>query len=151
MPTLTPTLLRRKFRGRIVALLNDLRHALIKAGFDVDKPFDTTDDEYEWTLIGGPAGRNPDDTDEAKDFDVRVTIAESAERDDDDPFGVNFSLRAATNGGESILSVTPYNYTPQVWVSRKSPEAVEERWREFCSGCDPTGVADTIKDFYKAG
>lgn len=51
-------------------------------------------------------------------------------------------------GGVIIGGLTPYNYSDRLWVSRKDPEAVEERWDLFEDGCDPYEILSVVENHY---
>jgi hypothetical protein len=119
--TLSMSEVYRRYKPRILGLLNEVRVAFEAEGYRMDEPFEMSDEEYQWRLDGGPEPRNPD-------VSVGITIIESAGRD-----------------GEILGGYTPYNYSPEVWVSRKDPSAIEDRWRLFEGVCVPSAIVDTVR------
>jgi hypothetical protein len=129
----------RRYRPCILALLEEVRSAFGAAGYRMNEPFEMSDEEYRWLLDGGGEPRNPD-------VSVEITILESKVRDGEDPFGINFSLDIAGKDGRTLGSHTPYNYSPEVWVSRKDPSAIEARWRLFEKKWVPAAIVETVRE-----
>jgi hypothetical protein len=135
----------RKYKPRILRLLASIKAGCEEAGYVMDDPFEMSDEEYKWMLSGKISA---DDDDREPDFDITITIAESRFNDGEDEFGINFSSSLVEYGGVIIGGCTPYNYSDDVWVSRKDPEAVEGRWRLFEGACDPSDIVSLIGDHY---
>jgi hypothetical protein len=120
--TLTMTDVNRRYNPRILGLLDGVRAAFEATGYRRDEPFEMSGEEYQWRLDGGAEPRNPD-------VSVGITIIESRVRDGEDDLGINFGLDITGKDGKILGGYTPYNYGPEVWVSRKDPSAIEARWR----------------------
>jgi hypothetical protein len=129
----------RRYKPRILGLLDEVRATFEEAGYRLDEPFEMSDEEYQWRLDGGPEPRNPN-------ISVRITIIESRVRDGEDDHGINFSLDIPGKHGEVLGGYTPYNYRPEVWANRKDPSAIEARWRSFEAVCAPSAIVDTVRE-----
>lgn len=132
------------YNPKIQALLTQVREEALERGYQCDEPFEMSDDETRWTMLVMPAGSTYDDED---GVDVSITILESEHRDGEEN-GLNFGLDVVSYGGEIIGGMTPFNYSPQVWVERDNPEAVEERWELFSNAFDASPVVDSIEGHY---
>jgi hypothetical protein len=137
--TLSMSEVYRRYRPRILALLNEVRAAFVAAGYRLDDPFEMSDEEYQWVLDGGPEPGNPD-------VSIGITIIESTVRDGEDDLGINFSLDISGKDGRTLGSYTPYNYSREVWVSRKDPSSIEARWRLFEQACVPAAIVETVRE-----
>src|SRR6266478_1460728 len=107
--TMTVLGIKRKYKNRILAILNRIAEVLRQAGCDVEGPWDLSGDDYRWEL-------------QANNIDISITICES-ETYDGEPNGINFALDIVEEGGRILGGLTPYNYTDAVWVSRSDSEA----------------------------
>lgn len=136
---MTDEQLYKKYGSRILAILNAIREAAINEGFECDEPWEMSDEEFEWWMLI----KRGDD--ENENIDVRITILES-EVNDGEKGGVNFSLQVNKYGGQMVGRCTPYNYTDDVWVSRRDYAAVEERFKMFEQACDPATIIDSIRN-----
>lgn len=150
--TLSMSKLYRMYKPRILSLLNNIKRELEENGYRMDEPCETSDQEYEWCLFGGSSDRDVEKSSSSEPddscFSIEVTIIESKIRDGEDDFGVNFKLDLIGYGGEIIGGFTPYNYSDRVWVSRKDPDDVQDRWELFENGADPCEVVATIQRHY---
>lgn len=117
---------RDEYEPRILALMNDLRDRLEKAGWEASAVYDMTDNQFEWWLSAMRPGAATDDLDNCVDF--RFEITEAAQYDGEPADGINFGLTAVEWGGRGLAGLQPYNFTPQVWVHAGDHEAVEERF-----------------------
>jgi hypothetical protein len=129
----------RRYKPRILGLLDGVRAAFEAAGYRLDASFEMSDEEYQWRLDGGPEPQNPD-------VSVGITIIESRVRDGEDDLGINFSLDITGKDGVVLGGYTPYNYSPEVWVSRKDPSAIEARWQSFEEACVPSAIVETVRE-----
>lgn len=129
----------RRYRLRILGLLDQVRTAFEAAGYRLDEPYEMSDEEYRWLLDGGTDPRNPD-------ISFGITILESRVRDGQDDLGINFSLEITGRDGKVLGGWTPYNYSPEVWASRKDPSAIEARWRLFEEACSPSAIVETVRE-----
>jgi hypothetical protein len=137
------------YRPKMMALLAAIRKEALELGFTCDEPFDMSTDDYRVTMLMQPPGMDPDEED---GMDVTITIPEALEYGDaegPEDNGVNFSLNIVEYGGIIVGGLTPYNYSPQVWVPVVDSEAVEERWRLFDNAVDPVSVMDLIAGHYE--
>lgn len=146
--TLSMSKLVRKYKPFIMRKFAEVRQEMEENGYVGADVFDRTDEEYSWGMDFRPADADPDD--EENGFAVEITIIESKVRDGEDDFGVGFSMNVGGFGGEIIGGCTPYNYTPDVWVSRKDPEKVWERWQLFDHGADACEVLAVVQQHYAA-
>jgi hypothetical protein len=115
------------FRPRARALLLRIAEVCLSAGMTADsEPIDLTDDSYRWSLRVWRAGA--DRTNE-NCIDVTVEMAEAREYgDDDEPYGVNFGVDIVEWGGTVIGGLSPFNYTPEVWIDARDSSAMDERF-----------------------
>jgi len=132
----------KRYKRRICAVLNAIAAALRDAGYLVDDPCDLScGDDYRITFIVHRDG----DINEYSSEDIDVSLEVCASEDFDGEIGgVNFSLTVVEIGGRILGGLTPYNYTPQVWVDRKDKQAIEERFVIF-EEADPDGVVELIE------
>jgi hypothetical protein len=132
----------RRYKGRICAVLNAIASALQDAGYLADDPCDLSgDDDYRFTFTVHRDG----DINEFSPEDIDVSLEVCPSEDfDGETGGVNFSLRVVEVGGRILGGLTPYNYTPEVWVNRKDNRAIEERLSIF-EEADPDGVVQLIE------
>jgi len=113
---MSPAQIKNKYQKRIKAIMERIAMLLRGRNHTVEGPDFWDCDEYRWEmLIDG-------------DVDISFKIIES-EQYDGEKGGVNFGIDIVEVGGRVLGGLTPYNYTPEVWVPRKDKEAVEAR---FC-------------------
>jgi hypothetical protein len=129
--------IKRKYVKRIRAILNAIKASLVEAGLEVEGPYDMTADDYCWSLI---ATYGPGENDKA---DVSFRIFESQEYDGSDE-GINFGIDVVEFGGRILGGLTPYNYTPDVWVDLNDTEGIEERFR-IIEQADPDDVVPLLE------
>lgn len=134
---MTPAGIYRKYKGRIRKILRNIGKVLKEEGHKVEGPFDMTADHYQWSLIVDG------DTNNQQGIDISFTIAESEEWDGEEG-GVNFMLDVVEWGGRILGGLCPYNYSPQVWVDRNDPEAIEERFK-IMEDADPYDILPLIE------
>ncbi len=132
--------IKRKYQPRVKTLLQGVIDAAQHYGLAVGPIIETSDEDYAWSFFLN----DPDD--EENEAEVKVTLAES-ETWDGTTGGVNFMLDV-DGRDEKIGGMIPYNYTPQVWVRRSKPEAIEERWRLFDEGVDPGSIVDDVQTYF---
>lgn len=123
------------YEPKIRAVLKDIATACKQAGLESEEPWDMTDEEFEWHVgVYWKDGSRPF-------CDVSITITQNEVRGDE-PDGVNFMLNVVEKGGKILGGVCPYNYSDEIWVSRRDKEAVEARWQEFMDAFDANSVAE---------
>jgi len=116
-----------EYGPRILTLLKEVREICTEAGLHCpDEPFDMSADDFRWCL---KVFRTEDENDYDNLVDVSVEIAEAREYGDDPEDGINFGLSIVEWGGRILGGLTPYNYTPECWVSAHDSAAVEDRFR----------------------
>jgi hypothetical protein len=132
----------RRYKRRICAVLNAIASAVQDAGYLVDDPCDlSSDDDHRFTFT---VHRDNDINEfSPEDIDVSLEVCPSEEFDGETG-GVNFSLNVVEVGGRILGGLTPFNYTPEVWVSRKDKQAIEERFSIF-EQADPDGAVQLIE------
>ncbi len=123
---MTPETIMRKYRERIVAIMERIADVLREEGYLVGGPEFWDGDDYRWVLLVHVDGDSDKLGDE--DVDISFKLCESEEYDGT-PGGVNFALDIVQVGGRIIGGLTPFNYTERCWVPRNDSEAVEERFR----------------------
>jgi len=137
---MTPLGIKRKYKARILRILENLAAALRHAGIETSKPEDYSGDDYVFGFMT---------TAEKANDQIRVDfkIAES-EQYDGTKDGVNFLVSLVWYGGLIIGDYSPYNFTPSVWLGRDDKAAVEHR---FClmEEMDVAGTVGTIKEAIK--
>lgn len=128
---MSPEQIYEKYKGRIQAVMDGLRKALVEAGHDCEEPSDESIDEYRWSMVVDG------------NVDVTFTIAESEEYDGEEG-GVNFMVDVVEEGGRPLGGLCPYNYTDKVWVSRGDDAAVEERFI-ILEKADPADIVTCVE------
>jgi len=78
------------------------------------------------------------------DVDICFEIAESL-ANDGSLDGINFILDITTVGGSMLGGLSPFNYTPEVWVDVNDEAAVEERF-QIIEQADPEGIIELISE-----
>lgn len=140
------------YQPKMKAMLEELRAEAVERGLTAHPLVDMTDEEYAWRLDLTPPNGEEDDG-----VSVTLSIAEAAVHGDapgEDPEsnGVNFSLIMVGDGGSIVGGLTPFNYTPDVWVPVTDHEGVAARWRIFDNACDPSYLLDeAIEHMTKRG
>ncbi len=129
--------IKRKYVKRIRAILNAIKASLVEAGFEVEGPYDMTADEYYWSLI---VTYGPGENDKA---DVSFKIFESREYDGSDE-GINIGIDVVEFGGRILGGLTPYNYSPLVWVDLNDAEGIEDRF-QIIEQADPDDVVPLLE------
>jgi hypothetical protein len=107
-----------------MAFLVGVRDALRDADLYPNDPFDMSGDDYQWALSVFPTHEQVHE----ELIDIQFDIAEARSYGDDPEDGINFGITIVKWGGEIIGGLTPYNYTPECWVSANDPDAVEDRF-----------------------
>jgi hypothetical protein len=133
--SMSPTHIKKKYRKRIMAILERIADVLRVAGFRVEGPWDLSSDDYWWSLLAHVDGVK---------IDVSFKICES-EQYDGERGGVNFALDIVEEGGRIIGGLTPFNYTDRCWVSRRDRQAVEERFR-ILEQADANDIPQLLKE-----
>ena len=126
-----------RYAGRIVTVLESIRAELQEAGYQVDEPADFSGDDYRWSMLVR-VGSKPDEPPGNGDVDITLQIAESMQFEGTAD-GINFSLEIVEWGGRILGGLTPYNYTPDVWVSLDDADAIEMRFSIF-EEADPADI-----------
>lgn len=113
------------YAARIIVFLKRVQTAARALGYTFRQgPYEVSYDEYRWELVGRRPGGGPEDL-----VDFSLTIAEAASYGDEPAEGINFAFDVVGYGGRLLGGITPYNYTPQVWVRVDDTAAVEARFR----------------------
>lgn len=113
------------YDARIMTFLKRVQSAARALGYTFAQgPYEASYDEYRWELVGRRPGGGPEDL-----VDFSLTIAEAAAYGDEPADGINFAFDMVGYGGQLLGGITPYNYTPQVWVRVGDTAAVEARFR----------------------
>lgn len=147
---MTPEEIKDTYSKRIEAILQEVVKALTeKTTLVVGSPFDMGCDYYQWAVTAESPSEHTANT-EANSTeagtDITFTIAESEEWDGEEN-GVNFMLDVTSVGGEIIGGLTPYNYTPEVWVSRDDPDAIERRF-QIMLNADTDSLVQMVIEHY---
>lgn len=112
-----------RYEPRIQAFLGALRAMFEAEGWEAGPVYEMADEDYSWWLDVVPPGG-----DQQRDgIDMQLTIEESAVMGDE-PGGVTLGLMIVRYGGLILGQLTPYNYTPSVWVPMTDEDAVERRF-----------------------
>lgn len=121
--------LKERMTEQIDKLMEDLKAAAKKAGYQVGTIEDVTDDEFKWTFIIHVTEVPAEEVGKwhTTDLGVDFTIVESLVHDGTDD-GINFCLAFQGDGGVTYRQVCPYTFTPQCWVSVNDNDAIEERF-----------------------
>ncbi len=124
---MTPAKIKSKYEKRILAIMNSIKQAVLaEENFIVSGPDDIGCDDFRWGMyIQTPEQVENDIRDEG--VDISFIICES-EHWDGEENGVNFMVDIVSYGGGMLGGLCPYNYTDNVWVSRKDPAAIEKRF-----------------------
>jgi hypothetical protein len=132
----------KRYERRIYAVLNSIAAVLRDAGYLVDEPCELPCDTYYRVTFTVHRDGNVHEFG-PEDIDVTPEVCPS-EVFDGEEGGVNFSLSIVQMGGRILGGLTPFNYTPQVWVDRKDKQAIEERFAIF-EQANPEGVLALVQ------
>ena len=128
-------------KPKMLAFLERIKTLLETDGYVVTGPHDMCDDMYAWSLtVRKFAG-----DDDKNLIDISLEIAEEREYDNPEGWGINFGLDITEYGGRILGGLSPYNYTPQVWVDSRDPLAVAARWR-IIEDSDIGQIPDLMED-----
>ncbi len=122
---------------KIVTYMERVRELLIQRKHVVSTIDEMSMDNYQWSVIAYYHGHGPDDKKE-DGLDFTVQIAESAEYDGEMENGINFMSSIVAFSGQIFGSISPFNYTSEVWVPASDDNAVDKRfdffmkWRPSC-------------------
>ena len=122
---MTPSKITRKYRQRAVAILENIEKLPQANGYAVSAPWDFENDRTPtWVLSIDP---DPDkNRPESVDIFLEFMFSEAF---DGEKGGVNFGVRITSEEGSMLGGLCPFNYPKSIWVPRKNPEAVEERFK----------------------
>ena len=114
-----------KYEPRILALLLAIK-ARVESETDWEgcDPFEMHDDEYRWDMAFTRGGQTEDGV------DVSFTIVESDAREGTQD-GIAFTLDFVEYGGRMLGSMSPYNYTEDLWIPLDDAEGIEARFSMF--------------------
>jgi len=98
----------RVLRERMVEYLTKLARVFTDAGYTVSGPHDLSCDDYEWYIAIEGNGL-------PEQVDASIEINESMQYEGSTD-GLNVSLDIVAWGGRILGGLSPFNYTPQVWV-----------------------------------
>jgi hypothetical protein len=130
-----------ELKDRMLVILGNLRDAFRADGYTASDPSDWSDEEYSYAVIVEGNGL-------PELVDVRLTMAESMTYGDGTE-GVNFALDITGEGGRILGGMTPYNYSPDVWVPVRDSAAVSDRLA-LLEGADPDSAVDLVREAYGA-
>lgn len=114
----------KEYGPKIIALLTRIGTICRDAGFNTDEPYDFSDDTFRWSLVVWHGERVDNNM-----IDFTIEISEAQQYGDEPEDGITFGLMIVEYGGRIVGQMTPYNYTPQCWVSAHDASAVAERWQ----------------------
>jgi hypothetical protein len=146
---MTPKGIARKYGARARKYLRAVKDGLKGAGLHVQGPDDMgSKDEFAWSLyVAGKPIAQIEDGDDAVDITFRVL--ESEEWDGTEG-GVSFGVDAVTTEGSEIASLTPGNYTDDVWVSIKDASEIDDRFL-LVEGVDPGELVYLVAKHFGKG
>ena len=137
-----------KYEPRILEHMNTIKNVLEHAGYAVSPPYDMHDEEFTWWMTVETKKEDARERDEygqsQDDVDICFEIAESL-ANDGSLDGINFILDITTVGGSMLGGLSPFNYTPEVWVDVNDEAAVEERF-QIIEQADPEGIIELISE-----
>jgi len=138
---------KKSYDEKALSLLRKIRDLLTADGlFIPNGPFDSSTDTYQWSLtVYRYLPVTPGEKDDTNIIDITLEISEERDYDDAEGFGVNFALDITDYGGRMLGGLSPYNYTPAVWVDARNPEAVAARWR-IIEDSDIESISSLITD-----
>jgi hypothetical protein len=128
------------YEPKIRALLKRIREVLEDEGLTVHDPYFLDGDYYSWSMT---VHRHPGDHADDDGADITVEIAEERYYDDPEGWGINFGLDVVDYGGIILGGLTPFNYSPEVWVDSRNPDAVLARWHVL-EDADISDIPDLI-------
>ena len=109
------------FKGRILAVMNGIREALIRCGYTVELVKESQNGEHGWVLTGYG---NEDSLDSG--FTITFTIIEnSSER------SVSFSVMGQRVDGSAIGEFRPWSADGSMWVKQSDVEGMNDRIKLF--------------------
>ena len=135
----------KKYAPRVFALLRTVRKRLENEGFEVSGLDYMCGDDYRWSLLVQRPGA-PEDLNDNIDLSVRLDESLAYDGTED---GINWSLDVVHGSGLIVGGVTPYNYTPKVWVEWRSVPKVEERWLQLANATLDAMLADDIREWFE--
>ena len=133
---MTPSKIERKYLGRAYKVLESIREALNEAGLNASMPWHWKDDVLRIQMAEGPEG-------DLIDITLEFLFSEQW---DGEKGGVNFGINIVHEGGAIVGGLTPFNYSSEVWVPRRDPAAVEERF-SLLEQADVSDIPRLIKEF----
>lgn len=117
--------IKEKYEPRILALMAAIRERIeAETDWRGCEPFDMTDEEYRWDMTFNRNGNRDDGV------DVAFTIVESDVREGSED-GIAFMLEFTGYGGRMLGSMSPYNYTEELWVPLEDTDGIEARFAMF--------------------
>jgi hypothetical protein len=113
----------------MMMVLKEIRANLISAGVVCGEVGETPCDEnfrvgFDIFFSGKPDAP-------VNDVDMGIEFEISFSEGDGEPGGVAFGTIIVRWGGRIVGTCTPNNYTSDLWVSRKDPQAIEARFSGF--------------------
>ncbi len=124
---------KKTYEEKALSFLRKIRDLLIADGLIVPNgPFDSSTDTCQWSLLVYRHPGDPSHSDGADDeniVDITLEIPEERDYDGGEGYGINFGVDITEYEGRMLGGLSPYNFTPQVWVDSRDPEAVAARWR----------------------
>jgi hypothetical protein len=118
--------IKERYNLRCLALLNKIRALCQQEGMFATDVADMSADEYQWGMEVWRTGEQGKVEDCVS---VTLTLEEAAQYgDDEQPFGMSWSLTGIEYNGGTVCELRPYNYTPDVWVDGRDENEVEARF-----------------------
>jgi hypothetical protein len=124
------------YESRILKILNNMKSELEKSGFTTDEPGDISVEQYQYEMMV-QTSKEP--------VSITFQIDESIEYDGTED-GLNFSIMVVGDGGLILGQVSPYNYTPEVWVNIDDKEGIEKRFK-ILERVDPHSIVDLLNEY----
>lgn len=139
-------LLGKLYEPKAIALLEQIKEVVQGAGFFTGSPVDMGGEELMWSLAvyRTEEAINDDSLAERDAIDITVKLCEQRQYEGGEGFGVNFSVDIVEFGGRILGGLSPYNYTPDVWVDGKDEQAVKDRW-QLLADADIHGIPDLLR------
>jgi len=125
-----------RYDGRCLELLTQIQAALAEEVAFEQGPFAETLDDFRWSLVGLRAY-------DGMKIHLTIILAESAQYDGEDEFGINWRLEVVEESGRELIGWSPFNYTPNVWVDARDELRVEERFAYFAA-IDMVTLTDAV-------
>ena len=132
----------------IMSFLNRCVKVIREAGMYADDPFEMHDDTCRWVFRAW-ANEEAHQKGDNLCADITVEIAEEREYEGGEGFGMSFGMNIVEYGGLILGQFQPFNYTPEVWVDARDPEAVAARW-QFFEDVDVKGILPLLDDLPQA-